>query len=393
MNLDSKVVHAGDRKRTGGHVPVTTPIYTASSFFYDRAEQLDRVFAMEEDGFAYARYANPTNAALEELITALEGGAGTLACASGMAAIQIALTAALMDRRKSVVAASALYGATTSVLMKVLEPFGTEVTLVDICDLDAVRAAMGRANPGAVLIETISNPLVRVPDLDAIAALTHDAGAALLVDNTFASPMLVRPIEHGADFVVHSATKYLAGHGDVLAGLVTANAAHIELLRSLSRAYGPVLGPFEAYLTMRGVKTFALRMARQCENALTVAEWLGAHPRVARVHFPGDPAHPDAAVIRKLLPDGRYGAMLSFELREGRREDVFRFMDSLKMIVPATSLGDVHTMVLYPPMSSHRDLSPKQRERIGITEDLVRLSMGIEAAADIIADLDQALAV
>ncbi len=391
MKIHTKAVHAGDRKKAPRQVPVTTPIYTASSFFCESLEDLDRIFAREEDGFCYSRYDNPTNAALEELVTALEEGHGTLACASGMAAVQTAVLTALTDRPKRIVAADALYGATISLLFKVLEPLGVETRLVDICNLDAVDKAIGAHKPGCVLMETVSNPLLRVGEMDRIAALARPAGAALVVDNTFATPCLIRPLLLGASLVVHSATKYLAGHGDVLGGVVVSDKDHYETLRTLSRAYGAVLGPFESYLTMRGLKTLPLRMERQCANACRVAARLADHPGVARVHFPGDPGHPDAATIRRLFPEGLYGAMVSFEMRNAGRAEVFAFMERLKMIVRATSLGDVHTMVLYPSMSSHREVSPKQRERMGIRDNLVRLSVGIEAIEDILEDLDQAL--
>jgi cystathionine gamma-synthase/methionine-gamma-lyase len=266
------------------------------------------------------------------------------------------------------------------------------VRFADVCDLDALRAAVDEARPGCILVETISNPLLRVPEIDKIAVIARQAGAALVVDNTFGTPLLVRPLELGANFTVHSVTKYLAGHGDVLGGVVVSDQHHFEPLRALSRIIGPVLGPFESYLTMRGIKTFPLRMERHCANACHVARWLGAHPKVERVYFPADPAHPDAAAIRRLFPPNLYGGMVSFEIKDAGREEVFRFMDSLKLVVPATSLGDVHSMMLYPVMSSHREISPQLRERMGIRDNLVRLSVGIEAVEDIIGDLEQALA-
>jgi cystathionine gamma-synthase/methionine-gamma-lyase len=390
MRIETKAVHAGDRKKAGTHIPVTTPIYTASSYFYDDMETLDRVFGNEEDGFAYARYSNPTNAALEELAAALENGHGALACASGMTAIHLSLLGALMDRRKSVVAANAMYGATTAMLMNIMEPFGVETTFVDICDTDAVRAAIEKNKPGCVLMETVSNPLLRVGEVDRIAEMAKAAGAALVVDNTFATPMLVRPLELGANMVVHSSTKYLAGHGDTMGGIVISDEQHLETIRGLSKIYGPILGPFESYLTMRGIKTFPLRMERQCRNACTVASWLATHPKVAKVNYLSSPNHPDAAAIKRLFPKDQYGAMISFELKDSGRAEVFAWMEKLKMIVRATSLGDVHSMVLYPAMSSHRDISPKQRERLGIRDNLIRVSVGIEAVEDIIADLEQA---
>jgi len=395
VKIETKAVHSGDRKKYGAHVPVTTPIHTAVSYFYETMEELDRVFAHEQPGYAYQRYGNPSNAALEEQVAALESGHGALACASGMAAIHMALLTALADRRKCIVAANALYGATVSVLMNVMEASGVTVHFADVCDLDAFRAAVEEQKPGCVLVETISNPLLRVAPLDRIAEVLRSGGggggAALVVDNTFATPLLVRPLELGAHFSVHSVTKYLAGHGDVLGGIVVTDEEHYENLRALSRAVGPVLGPFESYLTMRGVKTMPLRMERQCANACRVATWLASHPSVERVYFPADPTHPDAETIRRLLPQGLYGAMVAFELKGAGRAEVFRFMNALRLIVRATSLGDVHTMMLYPVMSSHREISPRHRERMGIRDSLVRMSVGIEAVEDIIADLDQAL--
>jgi len=391
VKIQTKAVHAGDRKKAGAYVPATTPIYTASTYFYESMEELDRVFGHEDPGYCYSRYDNPTNAALEEQAAALESGHGALACSSGMAAIHMALLAALADRRKSVLAANALYGATVSLLMNVMEASGVSVRFADVWDLDAFRKAMEEAKPGCVLVETISNPLLRVAPLDRIAEIANAAGAALIVDNTFATPMLLRPIELGAHFAVHSATKYLAGHGDVLGGIAVTDAAHYEGLRTVARAVGPVLGPFESYLTMRGIKTLPLRMERQCANACRVASWLASHGAIERVYFPADPAHPDAAEIRRLLPHGMYGAIVSFELKGAGRAEVFRFMNALRMIVRATSLGDVHSMMLYPVMSSHREISPRHRERMGIRDNLVRLSVGIEAVEDIVEDLEQAL--
>ena len=392
LRIHTRAVHAGDRKKAGPHIPVTTPIHAASSFFYESMEQLDRVFGQQEKGFSYSRYENPSTAALEELLTVLEGGQGALACASGMAAIQMAVVTALADRRKSVVAANALYGATVSLLLNVFEPTGVSVRFVDVCDLDALRTGVVEARPGCIVIETISNPLLRVAPVDRVAEIAREAGAALVVDNTFATPLIARPLELGAHFTVHSLTKYLAGHGDVLGGVVVTDEAHLESLRTLSRAIGPVLGPFESYLAMRGIKTFPLRMERQCANACRVASWLRAHPRVERVYFPAVAEHPDAATIRRLFPANLYGAVVSFELKQAGREEIFRFMDALQLVVRATSLGDVHSMMLYPVMSSHREVSPKHRERMGIRDSLVRLSVGIEAPEDIIQVLDQALA-
>lgn len=391
MKFESEVVHAGDRKRRGGAVPSTTPIHLSTTYFYESAAQLDRVFAHEEEGFSYSRYGNPTNGALEDLISALEHGHGALATASGMAALNLAFQAALLDRRRSIVASNAIYGATVKMLDQMFSSFGVDVRYVDVCDLDAVRKAIEQAQPGCVFLESISNPLVRVGRIGEIARMAHESGAALVVDNTFATPMLLRPLDLGADMIVHSATKFLAGHGDVLGGLIVSNEAHYETIRSLSQIAGPVLGPFESYLTMRGIKTLAVRFERQCRNAEAIAAWLRGHPRVERVFYCADSGHPDRCAIEAQFAPGLYGALLSFEMKDADRQQVLAFMDRLKMIVPGTSLGDVHTLVLYPAMSSHRDISPKMRQRMGIGDNLVRISAGIEAAEDIIKDLDNAL--
>jgi cystathionine beta-lyase/cystathionine gamma-synthase len=392
MKIDSKAVHTGERKSSGNYIPVTTPIHTAASYVYEDMDTLDRVFGREIEGPSYIRYNNPTTDALQEALTVLESGAGALACGSGMMALHMAIHAALADRRRSIVVAKALYGATIHLLVKILEPSGISVRFADFNNLAEVESAVAEEKPGCLLAETISNPLLRVVEVDKLAAIAKQAGAALIVDNTFATPLICRPLELGANMVVHSLTKYLSGHGDMMGGAIISDSDHLETLYATARAIGPNLGPFESFLALRGIKTFPLRMERQCQNACRVASWLAAHPAVDRVYFPGDPHHPDAAVTRRLFPSGAYGAVASFELKGVTGKDgVFRFMNALKMIVPATSVGDVHTMMLYPVISSHRDLSPKHRERLGIRDNLVRLSVGIEAVEDITADLDDAL--
>lgn len=391
MKIHTKAVHSGDRKKPQSQIPVATPVHFAASWITTDTAELDRIFGDEQKGFSYSRYDNPTNGALEELMTSLEGGAGALACASGMAALEHALKAALLDRKRTVVCARDIYGATIKLLMDVLGPFGIETRFVDTNDLNAVQIVLEEEKPGALLMETISNPLLRVGAVDEIARLCRQGKTALIVDNTFASPLLMRPLELGAHLVVHSSTKYLGGHGDTLGGIVVSDEEHLATVRRLSRIAGPVMGPMEAFLTMRGTKTFALRMERQCQNARTLAAWLRGHERVAAVYYPDDPAHPDAAVVARLLPKGLHGGMVSFEVAGLNRDGIFELLDRLRMIVRATSLGDVHTMVLHPWISSHRDVPLKQKERMGIRENLVRLSVGIEDAEDIIADLEQAL--
>ena len=262
---------------------------------------------------------------------------------------------------------------------------------VEITDRDAVKAAIEQYRPRAVVLETISNPLLKIPDIPAITQWAHDYGAIVIIDNTFATPYLYRPIEHGVDVIVHSATKYLGGHGDVLAGVVATNAVRANDLRMQSRYHGAILGPFEAWLTLRGLRTLALRMREQCANALKVAQWLYNQPSIARVIYPGLPDHPDHDRAHRLFRADHFGGIVSFELRGAAEPQVFRFMEALKLIQTGTSLGDVYSLLLYPAQSSHHALGREERLRQGIGDGLVRLSVGIEEAEDIIADLDQAL--
>ncbi len=386
----TQAVHAGDRKKLGEFTPTTTPIYATSSFFYESSEDLEMVFNDEKEGSVYSRYGNPTVRAFEDQVAALEGADVAMATASGMAAIHMALMGGLLDRRKSVVAADVLYGQTTALLQKIFEPFGVETRYADPCDLAAFEATVAKAQPGCILVESISNPLLRVPALDQVAQIAKRYGAQLIVDATFTTPVLSRPLELGADVVVHSTTKYLSGHGDTLGGIILAKEESYPTLNYLRKTLGPNASPFDSYLSMRGVKTLSLRMERQCRNAALVARQLAECSAIERVYFPGNPDHPDYETCVRLFPEGLFGAMVSFDL-EGGRERVLAFLDALEMTVPATSLGDVHSLALYPVMSSHRDVAPKQRQRLGIGDGLVRLSVGIEDPDDIIGDILQAV--
>jgi len=393
MKIDSELVHVGERKRLNADaIPSTTPIYLGTTYLYESAATLDSVMGHHREGHSYSRYSNPTNEALEQLMAMLEHGYGALATASGMAALAIALETALLDRPRSIVAARSIYGATISLLDQIFVTQGVEITYADACDLDAFTAAIEKSKPGCVFLESISNPLLRVARLDKIADAARAVGAAVVVDSTFATPLLMRPLDFGAHLVVHSATKYLGGHGDVLGGIVVSDEAHYAAMRSLARILGPSLGSFEAYLTLRGMKTLALRFRRQCENAKALAEWLRTHPKVERVYYCSDASHPDAEAIRALFAPGLFGAIVSFEIKGADKSKIFAFMDGLKMIVPGTSLGDVHTLLLYPLIASHRDVAPKMRERMGIRDNLVRVAAGIEDFEDIRSDLEKGLA-
>jgi cystathionine gamma-synthase/methionine-gamma-lyase len=309
-----------------------------------------------------------------------------------MAAVHAALMAAGTRAGQTVVCAADVYGATYALLARNLAELGIRTTFVDICDPDAVEAALAQAKPCALLCEIISNPLMKVADLPRLAEITRRHNAQLLVDATFATPYLLQGLKCGADYVIHSATKYLSGHGDVLAGVVACSGERAHTLREQLKLFGANLGPQEAWLALRGLKTLPLRMREQCANAQRVAAWLAAQAGVSRVNYPGLAQHPQHSLAESLFGGLGYGAMLSFELRDQPREAVFRFMQRLKLIQPATTLGDVYSLVLYPAMSSHRALGPKLRAQLGIGENLVRMSVGIEAVDDIIADLEQALA-
>jgi cystathionine gamma-synthase/methionine-gamma-lyase len=393
-SLATRAAHAGLSPDLSGTQPANVPIFASSTFLSETAGDLDAVLGGTQPGYVYGRYGNPTLTALESVMAGLEGAAATVSFSSGMAALHAALLLCELESGSVVLAGSDLYGSSHTLLNTMLGPFGVEARFVDTTDLAAVEAALAQTpRPAAVLFEAMSNPLLKVSDVPAICALARAAGARTIVDSTFTPPPLLQPIAHGADIVVHSATKYLSGHGDVFGGFVSvADAAHARPLREISKLAGAILGPFEAYLIVRGIKTLALRVRQQCANAAALADWLAGHPAVGRVHYPGLPAHPQHALAERLLRRPYFGAMLAFEITDGGREEVHRFFDALRLIKPVTTLGDVYTEALHPVMASHRSWSPAQLRRAGITPGLVRISAGIEDPDDLIADLAQALA-
>ena len=374
-DITTKLVHGGERRTLPDAKPVVTPIYASATFTYDSMQQIDQVFAGEKDGFIYTRYGNPTTAALEEAVREVEEGATACAYATGMAAIHAALIACDLKSGSTVLASQDLYGATTSLLNNVFTSFGVKTVTVDYADLANVREKAREIRPQVMIAETISNPLLKVCDIAACVEIARENGARLIIDNTFASPYLCQPLKLGADMVVHSATKYLGGHADAMGGLVVSRDEMDSMaLVSVMKLVGGVLGVWEAHEILRGLKTLAVRMDRQCENARALANHLNEHARIARVHYPG------------------IGALVSIELRDDTREGAFRFMDALQLCVRSTSLGDVFTSVLHPATASHRDLTPARRQEFGIVDGLVRISVGIEKIDDIIADVEQALA-
>jgi cystathionine gamma-synthase/methionine-gamma-lyase len=389
--FNTRAVHAGERVPPGEFRPVTTPINPTVGYLYESMEAVDQVFAGTRPGYVYPRYGSPTVASFEAAVASLEGAEAAHAFASGMAALHATLLAAGVKAGSQVVAALDLYGATFTLLSSLFKGLGVVSHFVEVGDLPAVEAALNENQPAVLLVETISNPLLKVADVPVLAELAHRFGAQLLVDNTFASPYLFNPLAHGADLVVHSATKYLSGHGDVMAGVVVCSPAFRQQLYEINKLVGGALGPFEAWLALRGLKTLPLRLGQQCENAARLAAWLSDHPRIGRVYYPGLPDHPQHDLATKLFSSQGYGGVLSFEIKDADRAAAFRFMDALQLCAPATTLGDIYSEVLHPATASHRSLSEAERARIGITEGLVRLSAGIEACQDIQADLEQAL--
>ncbi len=391
LSFATRAVHAGERAPSLAATPVATPIAPSVSYLYADAADLDAALGGETTSPVYARHGTPTVAALETAIAALENAGAALAVGSGMAAVYLALLDAGARAGATVVAAQDCYGATYALLDHFLADQGVRARFVDMSDLDALAAALRAERPAVVFLETISNPLLKVANLPEVIAQAHAVDAAVVVDATFTTPWLCQPLAFGADYVVHSATKYLGGHGDVMGGIIAAGRAQRQSLHETLKLIGSVLGPQEAWLILRGLKTLPLRVARQCENALAVARWLQGHPCVARVHYPGLPSHPQHALATRLFGGRGYGGVVSFELARGGRAEAFRFLEALRLVLPATSLGDVYSLALYPAISSHRALSAEERARLGIGDNLLRLSLGIEDVADVQADLDQAL--
>lgn len=382
----TRQIHSGGppNPRTG---PLATPIYQTSTFVMGSAARGGELMAGTGTGYAYTRLGNPTHAIVEERIADLEGGEAAVALASGMGAISATLTT-LLEAGDHVVAGRVLYGCTRSLLDSGLRRFGISTTFIDTTDLEAVRAAL-RPETKVVFLETPTNPLLEIVDIAAVSQLAHESGAVVVVDNTFATPYLQRPLELGADVVVHSATKYLNGHGDVLAGFVVGEAGFARRVREvgLKDLTGAVLGPFEAYLTLRGMKTLSYRMDAHCANARRVAEFLSGHEQVGRVLYPGLPSHPQHALARRQMRGP--GGMVAFEV-EGGRPAALAAIDAVRLISIAVSLGDIESLIEHPATMTHASYSPEERAA-SISEGLVRLSVGLEDPDDLIADLDQAL--
>lgn len=365
----------------------SVPIFQTSTFRFETSEEYADTIAFRRPGYTYTRgYGNPTLRAFETVMADLEETEAAFSFASGMAAIHTVVTS-LAGSGDRIVASAELYGGTYSLFKNVLPRYGIEVTFADPHDVERVAEAL----PGARLFycETIANPNVTVADLEALARVCADAGVATAVDNTFASPYLCNPARYGFDFVLHSATKYVGGHNDLIGGVVCCSADDAALLRGTVIETGATMAPLEAWLCMRGLATLELRMVRHCENALTIAAFLEQHPKVERVHYPGLPSHPHHAVARRELPRGS-GGMLAFEV-QGGVEAGQRFCDALELAWIAASLGGTQTLVGHAASTTHRQLDAEARRAAGIADGLIRVSAGIEDVDDLVEDFDRAL--
>ena len=420
LQFDTLMLHAGQQPdpATGARA---TPIYQTSSYVFRDADQAAALFNAERAGHVYSRITNPTNAVLEERISALEGGVGAIATASGQAAMHLAVTT-LCGAGNHVVSSGSLYGGSHNLLAYTLPRFGIETTFVDPRDPDAFRAAI-RPETRLLFAETLGNPGLDVLDIPEVAAVAHEAGLPLLLDSTFTTPYLCRPFDHGADLVFHSATKFLAGHGVVIGGLLVDGGrfdweAHADKFPTLTEPYagfhnmdfveeygpaafimrarkegardfGACMSPTTAFLILQGLETLSLRMQRHVENTRRVVEFLDGHEAVESVGYPELPSHPDHEAARRLLPRG-CGAVFSFELRGGRPAGR-RFIETLRIFSHLANVGDAKSLVIHPASTTHHRMSVEALQAAGIGEGTIRLSVGLEDPGDLIADLKRAI--
>ena len=367
--------------------PLTAPIYQNSVFEIDSLEQVDDIYEGRVDGFIYSREANPNVAGFEQVVADLEGADDAVAFASGMGAIGVTLLS-MVESGDTIVAADELYGGSNQMLRQHISRLGIDTKFIDMTDLDQVESAF-KSEPKLALFESITNPLLRMPDIESITEIARSSGVRTIVDNTLATPLHLQPLELGADVTIHSATKSLGGHSDVTGGVAAARADIAMQIRASNRIWGSTLDPFAAWLIVRGIRTLPLRVERSSDNAMRVASFLSDHPKVAAVHYPGLPGHPQHEMAKSVLIGG-FGHMVSFEVAGGG-DAASTLVRSLRNISFAPSLGETRSTISHPAKTSHRSLSSEEQAAAGITGGLIRMSCGIESAADIIEDLDQAL--
>ncbi|SDJ51696.1 methionine gamma-lyase [Microbulbifer yueqingensis] len=386
-NIETNAIHGG-KKSQGEHGPLSTPIYQTSTFVFDDVQQGADRFAGEASGHIYSRLGNPTVEELENRMAILEGTEAAAAFGSGMGAVSAAIFA-LLKTGDHLVTSHRLYGCTYALFNHQLPALGIEVSFVDLADPQAVRDAI-KPNTKVIYGETPINPCMTVMDLDALAGIARERDIVTVIDNTFMSPILQRPAEHGIDLVLHSATKYLNGHGDVVAGILCGPAEMIGQIKMTTRKdMGAVMSPHDAWLVIRGLKTLHLRMQRHGENGQVVAEYLEKHPAVEKVYYPGLPDHPGYKLLGKQMSGA--GGVMAFELKQGFEQAV-AFINGLQMCKRAVSLGDAETLIQHPASMTHSTYEPEELAAAGISRTLIRLAVGLENAEDIVADLEQALA-
>ncbi|MDP7668927.1 MAG: O-succinylhomoserine sulfhydrylase [Rhodospirillales bacterium] len=385
--LATRLVRGGTKR--SNFAETSEGLFMTSGYVYESAEQAEAAFKGEADVYIYSRYSNPTVTMLQDRLALLEGAEFCRATSSGMAAVFASL-ASQLDAGDRIVSSRALFGSCHYVVTELLPRFGVESELVDGTDLDEWKRVLGRKRTHCVFLETPSNPTLEIIDLKAVADLAHAAGAKLVVDNVFATPILQQPLEFGADIVVYSTTKHMDGQGRSLGGAILTNdeAFLTDKLTPFMRHTGPSVSPFNAWIVLKGLETLEARLSRHCANALTVAEHLSRHERIARVLYPTLKSHPQSQLAMAQMSDG--GTVLSFEF-DGGRDRAFRFLNALSLIDISNNLGDSKSLVTHPATTTHSRLTPEQRAEMGIGDGLVRLSVGLEDAQDVIEDLDQAI--
>lgn len=422
LHFETLQLHAGQPHGTPGNGACAVPIYQSAAYVFNNMEQASARFALSEPGNIYTRLTNPTQEALENRVAVLEGGTGAVALASGAAAVTYALENVLLPG-DHIVAADNMYGGTYNLIVNNLSQRGIEHTIVNVNDKEALSAAV-RPNTKVIYAETFGNPNSDVADLDSIAEIAHRNNALFIVDNTFGTPYLMRPIEHGADVVIHSATKFICGHGTSLGGIIVdggkfdfkkhadrfptigkPDAAYhggifadidpispfVTRVRSVVlRDEGACIAPFNAFLMLQGLETLSLRVERHVSNALKIVEYLNGHPKVAHVAHPSLPGHPDHELYKRYFPAGG-GSIFTFELKGGK-DAAWKFIDSLKIFTLLANVADAHSLVIHPATTTHSQMNPQELEQAHISQGTIRLSVGLEHPDDLIADLEQALA-
>jgi methionine-gamma-lyase len=385
LGFNSKLIHAGSLKDKFGSA--TVPIYQTSTFAFETASEGAKCFAGESDGYIYTRIGNPTINALEEVIASLEGGFGAIATSSGMAAVST-IYMGLLAQGDHIVSTDAVYGPSRVIMETMFARFGVESTYVSTSNLDEINKAI-KPNTKMLFIETPTNPTMEISDIEACVAIARKFNLVLVIDNTFASPVLQRPIEMGADVVFHSMTKFINGHADIVAGIIITRTQELyKKLRTTMVGMGCNMDPHQAYMVHRGVKTLSLRVERAQENARKVAEYLENHPKISWVKYPGLKSHPQYELAQKQMKGP--GSMISFELKGGFAAGE-TLMNNVHLALLAVSLGGVETLIQHPASMTHSKMNKDAREKAKITDGLVRFAVGIEDVEDIIADLDQAL--